>query len=45
METIEKWDGALPTFMGDTGGAFLDIVRAMEQKNKKREQNPQPGVR
>ena len=32
---IEKWDGVLPTFVGDSWGIFLDVVRAMEQKDKK----------
>lgn len=36
LRTIEKWDGVLPTFMGDTGGVFLDVVRAMEKKSQEK---------
>ncbi len=35
LRAIEKWDGVLPTFVGDSGGIFLDIARGMEQKAKK----------
>ncbi len=34
LRTVEKWDGVLPIFMGDSGGIFLDIVRAMEKKDQ-----------
>ncbi len=35
LRAIEKWDGVLPKFVGDSGGIFLDITRGMEQKAKK----------
>ncbi len=35
LRAVEKWDGVLPLFVGESNGIFLDVVRAMEQKDKK----------
>jgi regulator of protease activity HflC (stomatin/prohibitin superfamily) len=34
LRAIEKWNGVLPLYVGESGGLFLDIVRGMEEKEK-----------
>lgn len=34
LRAIEKWNGVLPLYVGESEGVFLDLVRGMEQKEK-----------
>lgn len=34
LRAIEKWDGVLPLYVGESGGIFLDLVTGMEKKGK-----------
>lgn len=34
LRAIEKWDGVLPLYVGESGGIFLDLVNGMEKKEK-----------
>ncbi|MCP4349240.1 MAG: prohibitin family protein [Desulfobacterales bacterium] len=36
LRTVEKWDGVLPMFLGETSGTFIDVVRALEKKTAKK---------
>lgn len=34
LRAIEKWNGVLPLYVGESEGVFLDLVRGMEPKGK-----------
>jgi regulator of protease activity HflC (stomatin/prohibitin superfamily) len=34
LRAIERWDGVMPLYVGESTGVFLDLVRGMEKKEK-----------